>query len=135
MSLFQTHGCLRKPSLGYVSGWKHGVLIQVRERTVDRGGARGVNGSPVLQAWLSRWRRMRSTTRGSVMKETIFISAPQLQRSGSTSKIYLIRRAQEARRPLENSESSLLADGDSVRPVVFPVPGPRAERARLEKAP
>jgi hypothetical protein len=33
-----------------------------------------------------------------VMKEIIFISAPQLHRRGSTSKILLIRRAQDARR-------------------------------------
>lgn len=36
---------------------------------------------------------MRSTTRGSVIKETIFIWAPQLQRSGSTSKIFRSKRA------------------------------------------
>jgi hypothetical protein len=39
-----------------------------------------------------------STTAGSVMTEIIFILAPHLgHRSGSTSKSFLIRRAQEAR--------------------------------------
>jgi hypothetical protein len=43
-------------------------VIQVRERAVGPGGARAVNGARDLQAWLSRWRRMRSTTLGSVME-------------------------------------------------------------------
>ncbi len=39
-----------------------------------------------------------STTAGSVMTEMIFIFLPHLgHRSGSTSKTFLIRRAQEAR--------------------------------------
>ena len=54
-------------------------------REGKRGGGGG-NGLRVLQAGLSRYRRIRSTTRGSVMKETIFISAPHLQSKRSTSK-------------------------------------------------
>jgi len=42
---------------------------------------------------LSRWRRIRSTTRGSAIKETIRMRAPQLHRRGSASKIFLIKRA------------------------------------------
>ena len=72
---------------------------------------------------------------GSVMKETIFISAPQLHRSGSTSKIFLNRRAQEARRAWEKSESSSLGCSACEFWRLFALPDPAAERARLDKAP
>jgi hypothetical protein len=70
------------------------------------GGARGAKGSFVLQRSLSRWRRMRSTTRGSVINETICMRAPQAQTSGSTSKIFLSRRAHVLRASLEKSALS-----------------------------
>ena len=53
---------------------------------------------------------MRSTIRGSVINETIFMRAPQAQSRGSTSKIFLIRRAHELRVSLEKSELSYLRD-------------------------
>jgi hypothetical protein len=68
------------------------------------------------------------------MTETIFISAPQAQRRGSTSKIFLNRRAQEARRAWEKSESSSLGSACEFWRL-FALPDPAAERARLEKAP
>ena len=49
---------------------------------------------------------MRSTTRGSVIMEIIFISAPQEQSMGLTSKILRSRRAHVRRVSLVNSESS-----------------------------
>lgn len=42
-----------------------------RERMSVPGGARNSKGPFVLQRSLSRWRRMRSTTRGSIMQEKI----------------------------------------------------------------
>jgi len=60
-----------------------------RERMWPPGGGRGSKGSFVLQRSLSRWRTMRSTTRGSVIKETICMRAPQAQTTGLTSKIFL----------------------------------------------
>ena len=56
------------------------------------GGGRGSNGRP-----LSRWRRIRSTTRESVIKEMRRIRPPQGQSSGSASKIVRIRRAHVVR--------------------------------------
>jgi hypothetical protein len=56
-----------------------------REPAPALGGARGSKGSFALQRSLSRWRRMRSTTRGSVIKETMRMRAPQAQSRGSTS--------------------------------------------------
>lgn len=56
-------------------------------REGKRGGGGG-NGLRVLQAGLSRYRRIRSTTRGSVMKETIFISAPHQQVRGPLQRFY-----------------------------------------------
>jgi len=53
------------------------------------GGGRGLKGSRARQRLLWRWRRMRSTMRGCVMMETIFISAPHVHNRGSTSKIFL----------------------------------------------
>ena len=49
---------------------------------------------------------MRSTTRGSVIMEIIFITAPHEQSMGFTSKIFLSRRAHVRRVSLVNSESS-----------------------------
>jgi hypothetical protein len=72
-----------------------------RERARAHGGARGSKGSFALQPSLSRWRRMPSTTRGSVIKETIRIRAPQAHSRGSTSKIFLSRRAHVLRASLE----------------------------------
>ena len=76
------------------------------ERVQAPGGARGSKGSFARQRSLSRWRRMRSTTRGSVIKETIRIRAPHLQTSGSTSEIFLSRRAHVLRASLQKSEFS-----------------------------
>ena len=50
----------------------------------SRGGARGSNGLSIF--FSLRWARILSTTTGSVMTETTFISSPQRgQTSGSTS--------------------------------------------------
>ncbi len=57
----------------------NGVRVQGRSSEVA-GGGRGWKGSRVLQAGLWRCLRIRPTTRGSVMTEMIFISAPQGQR-------------------------------------------------------
>jgi len=57
-----------------------------RVRGRERGGSRASKGSSVLQRSLWRCRRMRSTTRGSVIKETIRMRAPQVQSRGSASK-------------------------------------------------
>jgi len=71
------------------------------------GGARGSEGYFALQHSLSRWRRMRPATRGSVIKETMRMRAPQAQSRGSTSRIFLSRRAQVLRASLEKSESEI----------------------------
>jgi hypothetical protein len=70
------------------------------------GGARGSKGSSALQRRLSRWCRMRSTIRGSVMKETIRMRVPQEHARGSASKIFLIRRAHVLRASLDDSALS-----------------------------
>jgi hypothetical protein len=59
-----------------------------------------------LQRSLCRRRRMRSTTPGSVIKETMRMRAPQGQSRGSVSKIFLTRRAHVLRGSLERSELS-----------------------------
>jgi hypothetical protein len=88
-----------QPGIGYP--WNY-----CGKPTAAAGGARGSNGSWALQRPLWRWRRMRSTVRGSVIKETMRMRAPQVQRRGSVSKIFLIRRAQVLRSSLEESELS-----------------------------
>ena len=75
------------------------------------GGALGSKGSWARQRPLPRWRRIRSTTRGSVIKETMRMRAPQLHRRGSASKIFLINRAHVLRVSLEKSESSCWGGG------------------------
>jgi hypothetical protein len=70
------------------------------------GGALVSNGSCVLQRSLSRCRRMRSTTRGSVIKETMRMRPPQEHRRGSASKIFLINRAHVLLASLEPFELS-----------------------------
>jgi hypothetical protein len=88
-----------------------------QERVWALGGARGSKGSLVWQRSLSRWRRMRSTTRGSVIKETIIMRAPQAQTRGSTSKIFLTRRAHVLRVSLEKSALSCSASGFAAAPA------------------
>ena len=51
----------------------------------EAGGALGSKGSWARQRPLPRWRRIRSTTRGSLIKETMRLRAPQLHRRGSAS--------------------------------------------------
>ena len=70
------------------------------------GWDRGSKGSRVLERPLSRRFRMRSTTRGSVIKDTMRMRPPQLHRRGSASKIFLIRRAHVLRASFEQSKSS-----------------------------
>ena len=89
-------GCGQRPS-GW-SGSSHGG------KAVTLGGDNGSKGSTALQAGVPRCRRIRSTTRGSVMMETIFISTPQVHRRGSTSRILRDWRAQEARAMTVKSE-------------------------------
>ena len=60
---------------------------------------------------------MRSTTLGSVIIETIFISAPQEQSMGSTSKILRSKRAHVRRLSLANSGSSSSAEGCAAMPA------------------
>jgi hypothetical protein len=57
------------------------------------GGARGSKGSFALQRSLSGWRRMRSTTRGSVINETMRMRLPHEHIRESAPKTLLIRRA------------------------------------------
>jgi hypothetical protein len=57
------------------------------------GGGRGSNGSVVWQRPLSLCRRMRSTTRRSVIKEAMRIRPPQEHNEGSVSKIFFINRS------------------------------------------
>jgi hypothetical protein len=90
------------------------------QERVSTGGARDSKGSFALQRSLSRWRRMRSTTRGSVIKETIRMRAPQAQIRGSASKIFLIRRAQVLRASLEKSELSPSSCGLALASVLSP---------------
>ena len=54
------------------------------ESAAGRGGARDSKGSWALLRSLSICRRIRTTTRASVIAETIFISAPQEHSIGST---------------------------------------------------
>ena len=73
-------------------------------REGKRGGGGG-NGLRVLQAGLSRYRRIRSTTRGSVMKETIFISAPHLQGASAIQCCYAATERRESSTLTDTGES------------------------------
>src|SRR4030042_5868630 len=76
---------------------KKGKTIQIIFLVFKKNKEEKDSGQPI---------RMRSTMRGSVIKETIRIRAPHLQTSGSTSKIFLSRRAQGLRASLAKSELS-----------------------------
>jgi hypothetical protein len=75
--------------------------------------------------------QMRSTTRGSVIKEMILIRAPHWQTSGSTSKIFLSNRAQVLRASLEKSAWSFSAPVSAAEPAVSPTADDLETRARL----
>jgi hypothetical protein len=59
-----------------------------------------------LQRSLCRWRKIRSITRGSVIREAMRMGAPQQQSRGSAATIFLTRRAHVLRASLERSEWS-----------------------------
>jgi len=133
---FRTDGYPQAVRWLWTSGTRCGVIRLGGRRGCRRGRARGSNGSRALQASLARCLRIRSTTRGSVMKETIFICAPQVHRRGSTSKILRSKRAQEALRArLESIFSSSLfcciPDGRQLWPSSPAI----VTRARFDRAP
>ena len=103
-----------------------------RECVWALGGARGSKGSLVWQRSLSRWCRMRSTTRGPVIKETICMRAPQPQTRESTSKIFLSRRAHVLRASLEKSELSCSGCVSAAEPALSPTADEIVALARLE---
>ena len=75
---------------------------------------------------------MRSTTRGSVIKETIRIRAPHVQTRGSTSKIFLSNRAHVLRASLEESELSCSGCVFAAAPALWPYADEMVTLARLE---
>ena len=78
---------------------------------------------------------MRSTTFGSVMRETIFMVAPQEHSSGSASKILRNRRAQDARLSRVNSDGSLTPPADRVASRIPAQRNAELARARFDSAP
>ena len=96
------------------------------------GGALGSKGSCDLQRSLAQCRRIRSTTRGSVIKETMRMRPPQLHRRGSASKIFFINRAHVLRASLELSELSRSESIAAGEPALSPSAGVAEIRARLE---
>jgi hypothetical protein len=100
-----------------------------------RGGGRGSNGSRVLQRPLSRCRKMRSTTRGSVIKDTMRMRPPHVHNKGSASKIFLTNRAHVLRASLEQSELSPLRSFAVGARTGSASAGPTRIRPRLLYAP
>jgi len=101
---------VRRTPAGQASGWTTGHLLPLTNYwgifADAPGGGLATNGSRVLQRPLSLCRRMRSTTRGSVIKETMRMRPPHGYNRGSASKIFLINRAHVLRASLEQSEMS-----------------------------
>jgi hypothetical protein len=75
---------------------------------------------------------MRSTTRGSVIKETMRMRVPHEQSRGSTSKIFLTRRAHVLRASLEKSELSCPARASAAVAALPASADEIAALARLE---
>ena len=88
-----------------------------------------------MQRSLCRWRRIRSITRGSGMKETIRMRSPHEQTRGSVSKIFLTKRAQVLRASLAKSELSLVSGAGAVAPGLSACSPAQTILPRLEYAP
>ncbi len=106
-----------------------------KEFETAAGGGLGSKGSWAFERGLSRCGRMRSTTRGSVIKDRMPIRPPHGQSRGSASKIFLIRRAHRLRACREQSESSCAGMLAAGKAALSPSPGSRRILPRLEYAP
>jgi len=90
---FRTDGYPQAVRWLWTSGTRCGVIRLGGRRGCRRGRARGSNGSRALQASLARCLRIRSTTRGSVMRATIF----HLRSKGTQKRIHLEDLTEQAR--------------------------------------
>ena len=103
-----------------------------REFETAPGGGLGSKGSWAFERGLARCCRIRSTTRGSVIKETMRMRPPQVHSRGSASKIFLIRRAHVLRASLETSELARAGSLASGKAALSPSAGWRRILPRLE---
>ena len=75
-----------------------------KEFETAAGGGLGSKGSRAFERGLWRCRKIRSTTRGSVIKDMMRMRPPHGHKRGSASKILLINRAHVLRISREQSE-------------------------------
>jgi hypothetical protein len=106
-----------------------------KEFETAAGGGLGSKGSWAFERGLSRCCKIRSTTRGSVIKDRMRIRPPHGQSRGSASKIFLINRAHVPRAWREQSESSCAGMLAAGKAALSPSAGSRRILPRLEYAP
>ena len=129
----ETH--VSRQSSGCSCGHPRQSSNDCKEFETAAGGGLGSKGSWAFERGLSRCCRIRSTTRGSVIKDRMRIHPPHGQSRGSVSKIFLINRAHVLRASLKQSESSCAGMIAAGKAALSPSAGSRRIQPRLEYAP